>query len=365
MARSSFGKWPLLVGALVLLAACEEGAGLRPGAGTAPAASDVEAPDVFEASETGLWDGRPSLGGIWVAHPDVGTPRRVLVVNTTNGKETVGALFRRERNNPGPRIQISSDAASELGILAGQPTALRVVALEREEPAPDAGEVVPDTEMPIADDPANDPGESPIAPAADPVAAAAAAAIDAAVDASGALPDAVPVPEAAVPSSGGRSRPAEAEAAGAEAAGSDVAPEAAAVEPEPVPEDAPPTSFGRRRTPPPEAEAAGEAPVAPSGAPAEVSVAPLDGGSAAPAQPTGALSKPYVQAAVFSTEEAARNASAQLRNAGLTTVIRQTSSGSRTLWRLLVGPAATQADRDAMLRKVRAAGYADAYPVGG
>jgi len=353
MARSSFGKWPLLVGALALLAGCEEGAGLRSGAGTAPAASDVEAPSVFEASETGLWDGRPSLGGIWVAHPDVTTPRRVLVVNTTNGKEAVGALFRRERNNPGPRIQISSDAASELGILAGQPTMLRVVALEREEPAPGAGEVVPDSEMPIA----AEPEESPITPTADPLAAAAGAAIDAA----SALPDPVPVPEAAAPSSGRRSPPAEAETAGTE-----TAPETAATEPVPVPEDAPPTSFGRRQTPAPEDAAAEEAPVATTGAPADVTVAPLDrGASSPPAQPAGALSKPYIQAAVFSTEEAAKNASAQLRGAGLTTVIRQTSSGSRTLWRLLAGPAATQADRDAMLRKVRAAGYADAYPVGG
>ena len=27
---------------------------------------DIEAADVFRTSEAGLWDGRPSLGGIWV-----------------------------------------------------------------------------------------------------------------------------------------------------------------------------------------------------------------------------------------------------------------------------------------------------------
>ena len=37
----------------------------------------VEAPDVFQVAEAGLWDGRPSLGGIWVAHPDVTQPERV------------------------------------------------------------------------------------------------------------------------------------------------------------------------------------------------------------------------------------------------------------------------------------------------
>ena len=40
---------------------------------------DVEAPEVFSVTESGLWDGRPSLGGVWVAHPDVGEPERVIL----------------------------------------------------------------------------------------------------------------------------------------------------------------------------------------------------------------------------------------------------------------------------------------------
>lgn len=94
---------------------------------------DVEAPEVFEASEPGLWDGRPSLGGVWVAHPDVEDPERVIIRNEANGKFVIGALFRRERDNPGPRLQVSSDAASALELLAGQPTPLSVTALRREE----------------------------------------------------------------------------------------------------------------------------------------------------------------------------------------------------------------------------------------
>ena len=100
---------------------------------------DVEAPDVFEATEAGLWDGRPSLGGVWVAHPDVVEPERVIIRNTANNKSVVGALFRREREIPGPRLQISSDAAASLGMLAGSPSQLSVIALRREtvpEPAP-------------------------------------------------------------------------------------------------------------------------------------------------------------------------------------------------------------------------------------
>ncbi|WP_299283315.1 SPOR domain-containing protein [uncultured Tateyamaria sp.] len=94
---------------------------------------DVESPDVFSATEAGLWDGRPSLGGVWVAHPDVTEPERVIIRNTTNDKFVVGALFRRERDIPGPRLQISSDAAEALGMLAGAPAQLNVTALRKEE----------------------------------------------------------------------------------------------------------------------------------------------------------------------------------------------------------------------------------------
>lgn len=93
---------------------------------------DVEAPNVFQAREAGLWDGRPSLGGVWAAHPDVDEPERVIIRNEQNGQFVIGALFKRERASPGPRLQISSDAAAALGVIAGQPTNLDVVALRRE-----------------------------------------------------------------------------------------------------------------------------------------------------------------------------------------------------------------------------------------
>src|SRR6056297_1361606 len=132
---------------------------------------DVEAPDVFQVTDMGLWDGRPSLGGVWVAHPDVKEPERVIIRNTSNSKFVIGALFRRERENPGPVFQVSSDAAAALGMLAGAPVQLNVTALRREEAPVDA--------------PASQDG--PAAPdavetsALDPVAGAAAA-IDAADD---------------------------------------------------------------------------------------------------------------------------------------------------------------------------------------
>ncbi|MFY0682741.1 MAG: SPOR domain-containing protein [Thalassovita sp.] len=104
---------------------------------------DIEAPDVFQKAEAGLWDGRPSLGGVWVAHPDVAEPERVIIRNQANGKFVIGALFRRERENPGPRFQVSSDAASALSMLAGQPIELNVTALRREEVAEEPAQAAP------------------------------------------------------------------------------------------------------------------------------------------------------------------------------------------------------------------------------
>src|SRR6056297_599156 len=144
-------------------------------AGTTDSASvklverDVEAPDVFQVTDMGLWDGRPSLGGVWVAHPDVKEPERVIIRNTSNSNFVIGALFRRERETPGPALQVSSDAAAALGMLAGAPTQLNVTALRREETP-----VAPEPEAEAATEPlaeTQDIEES----ALDPVVGAAAA----------------------------------------------------------------------------------------------------------------------------------------------------------------------------------------------
>lgn len=133
---------------------------------------DVEAPDVFNVSDQGLWDGRPSLGGVWVAHPDVKEPERVIIRNEANGKFVIGALFRRERDLPGPRLQISSDAAASLDILAGAPAPLNVTALRREEAEVPAAETAPVdiTTVPGVDAP-TDIAETTL----DPIASAGAA----------------------------------------------------------------------------------------------------------------------------------------------------------------------------------------------
>jgi len=93
---------------------------------------DVEMPEIFSTQETALWDGRPSLGGVWIAHPDVGDPERAMIRNQENGKFVVGALFRRERDLPGPNLQLSSEAAQALDVLAGSPVEMSVVVLRKE-----------------------------------------------------------------------------------------------------------------------------------------------------------------------------------------------------------------------------------------
>lgn len=133
----------------------------QPIAPAAPAVlptSDIEAPEVFSVTDEALWDGRPSLGGVWVASPDVVDPERVIMRNPANGRFVIGALFRRERDNPGPLLQISSDAAEALGLLAGQPGMIEVTALRRQDAAPaqttlaaPAEDTAPDADADITD----------------------------------------------------------------------------------------------------------------------------------------------------------------------------------------------------------------------
>jgi rare lipoprotein A len=161
---------------------------------------DVEAPEVFQTKDPALWDGRPSLGGVWIAAPGVRDPERVIIRNTANGKFVIGALFKRERTAPGPPLQLSSDAAAALGILAGQPTPVEVTALRRES-VPDPTAVA---SAPMSDAPPPAGGTAaPVGtiaattldggtPAADPVTAAASAAIDRASPSAAAAPRAAP-----------------------------------------------------------------------------------------------------------------------------------------------------------------------------
>lgn len=324
------------------LSACMQGTdGTRPvptsaQSGGAVTERDVEAPDIFSKRDKGLWDGRPSLGGVWVAHPDVKAPERVIIRNSDTGRETIGALFRRERNNPGPVFQVSAEAADAVGMLAGAPTALEVIALRTEEVeiAPEAGaDPAPESQQPAQPDPATAPTADVAAPDA---------------------PD-TPTPQQATP---------------ADISAPDADPDAGS--PIAGPEsDAPRRGgfFSRlfKRGDRPEAEitstpldATEPQPAAP-GAPPPM---PTPVGGNAPAAPAASsLDRPYVQIGIFSVETNATGAARSMRNAGLSAQVKPGSTQGNRFWRVVVGPAATAADRSTMLAQVKKLGFADAYAV--
>ena len=218
MALAGVGKVVLACSAAVFLAACEEGANFNlfenlkakgdsadsvdaaaPEAQGTTIEREVEAPEIFQSQESALWDGRPSLGGIWVAHPNVTDPQRVMIRNLDNGKFVIGALFRRERENPGPRLQVSSDAAAELGLLAGSPVQFSVVALKRET-------IVIEPEIEMAE-PANPEGEIEATSLASMAASAIEEATEGTASASASAATATPAPRPAASSSSKLEKP--------------------------------------------------------------------------------------------------------------------------------------------------------------
>ena len=130
---------------------------------------DVTAPEAFSIIDNALWDGRPTFGGVWIAYPDIEKPERVRIRNNATGKEVIGALYKRERDFPGPKIELSADAAAALGVQAGTPVELTIVALRRktvevvveaEEPnmtTPLRRRVPEPTEAPTAAEPVEEP----------------------------------------------------------------------------------------------------------------------------------------------------------------------------------------------------------------
>ncbi len=451
MARAGFGARPqspissraalrlALLTSAVALAGCEGGfnasdATRATGGGSAVVAAsprtverDTEAPEVFNLEEAGLWDGRPSLGGVWVAHPDVIDPERVMIRNAQTGETVIGALFRRERENPGPRFQISSEAANTLEILPGQPTTIRVTALrlqeieiepeasemaatedtvdaETAETAADQAEAERATEM------AEATGTDADAPPAErrglralfsrrdetPVADQPEITViesDTPPQTAAGAPNAEPaeVAEAEPERRGLRGlfsrRPAETQhrqttqasldewQPGAPAGNQPLS--AITERPVPAAPDRPRVAAEPEVAPPAGGEAAAEAPrerrglralftrstPEPDSQPADTTPIPLpeDDGRTAAAGP--APDQPFVQIGIFSVEDNANAARDRMRAAGLPADIRQGRVEDRHFWRVVIGPAHTEAARADVLRQVRGMGFADAYPV--
>jgi cell division septation protein DedD len=345
MAGGGFRHGIVAALATVALTGCVEGGKPLASGGTEVATKtsstrlvdrDVEAPEVFQVTGQGLWDGRPSLGGVWVATPDAANPERVLIRNTANGKFVIGALFKRERENPGPPIQISSDAAAALGLLAGQPGEVNVTALRRDE-APASG---PDATQPLLDGPETVASEAVATEALDT--AAVAAAIDKADPARAGAGDAVAATDVAAP----------VEAAPAKRKWWQRKDKAV----EPVGDEAAIAAS---------TAAAGNAPAASAAAvaPAAVSTAPLAPAAPKPAAAPAASGGWSIQLGIFSVEANAKRAADMVTKAGSPANVRNETSNGKPYWSVVAGPAATKADRDALLKKVKDLGFTDAYAV--
>nr|WP_253284961.1 SPOR domain-containing protein [Ruegeria sp. HKCCD6119] len=101
--------------------------------------------------------------------------------------------------------------------------------------------------------------------------------------------------------------------------------------------------------------------------PVEGAAAAIDASDATPvaaaATSTTSLSKPYVQIGTFSVEANAKSAAQKARRNGMPTVVRELKTANSTVWRVLVGPAATRAERKAFQKDVKDLGFKDAFTV--
>jgi len=251
---------------------------------------DVEAPDVFQVTDSALWDGRPSLGGVWVAYPGNIQPERVIIRNKNNGKFVIGALFKRERENKGPKIQLSSEAADALNILAGKPTQLNITALRRES-------------LPQATPPLKKPA------AKKSVAEIATAALNRADGKKGKTSKAA----------GKHSKPASKPTAKPQ--------KASQKGPQKAQQKVPQTKSATQRL----------------------------------AVPFSSLAKPYIQIGIFSVEKNARNTATSLATQSILPIVKAQQSHGKKFWRVLIGPAATTAERTMLLKKAHGLNFTDAY----
>jgi hypothetical protein len=372
MAQAALRHLLLGVAASGLLMGCVAGTGGSGAGGTeaaagsaasAPrgAAREVEAPEVFQTTDSALWDGRPSLGGIWVASPDAVDPERVVMFNPATGKSVTGALFRRERDNPGPALQVSSDAAEALGMLAGQPTELQVTALRREEPvaeaaaAPEIAAETPAEAEALPETSAAPPEQSEAEALAAAALSATGATTDAAADTADAATDAA---DAAVDPAAATEEPkrktwkerrAEAKAQREAERAAKAAAEAAAAG-EAVPDGTDPVD--------PTAGAVAEVETAPldardaDAAAAPPDAAPPDASAATGAEPGQART---IQIASFSKEENANRAVEALAKIGITAQAQKSDRNGTAFWGVIASGDA------ALLARIRDAGFADAF----
>ena len=75
------------------------------------------------------------------------------------------------------------------------------------------------------------------------------------------------------------------------------------------------------------------------------------------------LAKPYLQIGIFSVEQNAKDTGTAMRQAGMVPTIKDQQLKGKTYYRVLIGPATNSAERAALLKKIKASGFTDAYAV--
>lgn len=333
------------------------------------------APEVFQERGLVVWDGSQTLQGIWVAHPQAETARRVRIMDTETNRAVDGALFRRDASISGSSVLISSEAAGILGLEPHRKSELLIVALKPAETVPVTAEAPPASEDPVeeaveaAEDTADIVAEALPEPALEEP--------DAALDTPevAALPEpeedlaAEVTPQELPPSDA--PEPIVAAATEAEAGGDDVAD--IAVLPEPVvpgsdepataPEEtaAAPASADATVALPAEEPAPASPPVRPPEPPVAASSETTDEAPAETAAPALSGNR-FVLAGVFGVEENAQRLIGNIREAGFPARGEPLNGRSGTLTRVIAGPFASADDQDAALRSIRALGVPDAIP---
>ena len=260
------------------------------------AGADVEAPKIFSVTAQGLWNGRPSPGGVRVVSADARDPGRVIIRNDATGETGIGARFRQERENPGPPIRISPDAAKALGLLSGQPAKVTITARRRAEDIPAAA--APATAVTA-------PGSATAA--AGPVKAGTAA-----------------------------KTTTQAEPAAVETGALHTGAVAAAID------------KADAKTPVMDPDALAQAAPAASTAAAPAASSPAAGG------------KSHSQPGIFSVYANAKRAADTVTKAGASAALRKEESKGKPGWSVVAGPAASAAESDALMKKIKALGSADA-----
>lgn len=360
--------------------------GPKPAAVPASGATDpglIPAPQVFAAAARATWDGALTLQGVWIAHPQAREARRVRITRADTGAAVDGALFRRDDRLTGPAVLISSDLALALGMAPKVDTELTIVAVVPA--APGVAQVDTDglTSTPLPPPTAAPADAQPPAPeptAAPETATESAADAGAEPDVSATAPAQAPTPARATPAVTPTPKPVaepvadpvtepDATATARDAAASP-GPGAA-----PIPEESAPRAPDPAPDPAPDAPAAQPAasvpePVASAPTAPEPAAAPPPAAAAPEEAPTGgevatpADGRAFIQAGSFGVAANAANLAKRLSDAGLPAQTRGPGPGG-TLTRVIVGPFATRAERDAALARIRALGLPDATAVRG